>query len=49
MVLESRQLDRYSPIPLWFQISELLRSSIEGGDVEPGERLENEIELCRAT
>ncbi len=43
--LEAYQLDRESPVPLWFQIAELLRKAIESGDITPGERLENEIEI----
>lgn len=43
--LESRRLDRDSPVPLWFQIAELFRSAIESGDLSPGQRLENEIEI----
>ena len=43
--LDGQQLDRDSPVPLWFQIAELLRKSIESGEVEAGDRLDNEIEL----
>jgi DNA-binding GntR family transcriptional regulator len=43
--LEARQLDRDSPIPLWFQIAEILRQAIETGKVGPGERLDNEVEI----
>lgn len=42
---EARQLDRDSPVPLWFQIAELLRQAIETGEIGPGERLENEVEM----
>lgn len=43
--LSVAKLDRGSPIPLWFQISELLRSAIEEELLKPGDRLENELEL----
>ncbi len=43
--LDAHQLDRDSPVPLWFQIAELLRKSIESGEIKPGERLDNEIEI----
>jgi GntR family transcriptional regulator len=39
-------LDRSSPIPLYFQIAESLRESIQSGAVEPGQRLDNELELA---
>lgn len=35
------------PVPLWFQISNLLRSSISSGEFKPGERLPSEAELNR--
>jgi DNA-binding FadR family transcriptional regulator len=38
-------LDKGSPVPLYFQIAENLRSAIEGGALRPGDRLENEIQL----
>jgi GntR family transcriptional regulator len=43
--LDIAKLDRASPIPLWFQISELLRRAIEDEQLKPGDRLENELEL----
>ena len=45
MRLDVRGLDRESPVPLWFQIAELLRTSIETERLKPGERLDNEIDL----
>lgn len=33
------------PIPLWFQIADRLRSSIEAGDFKPGDALPSEAEL----
>ena len=43
--LERQCLDRESPVPLWFQIAELFRLAIESGEIPPGQRLENEIEI----
>jgi DNA-binding GntR family transcriptional regulator len=43
--VDAQGLDRESPIPLWFQIAEMLRLAIESGKLHPGERLENEMEL----
>lgn len=43
--LEIAKLDRASPIPLWFQISEFLRQAIEAENLRAGERLDNELEL----
>jgi DNA-binding GntR family transcriptional regulator len=40
-----RPLDRNSPIPLYFQIAEHLKQSIEDGMLKPGERLDNELDL----
>jgi DNA-binding GntR family transcriptional regulator len=40
-----RPLDRNSPIPLYFQIAEYLKQSIEDGMLKPGERLDNELDL----
>lgn len=39
------QLDRTSPIPLYFQIAEKLKRSIEDGTLQPGDRLDNELDL----
>lgn len=36
------------PVPLWFQIANLLRDSIASGEFKPGERLPSEAELNRA-
>jgi GntR family transcriptional regulator len=38
-------IDKTSPVPLYFQIAENLRSAIETGTLSPGQRLENEIQL----
>ncbi len=43
-----RELDRASPLPLYYQIKELLRERIERGELRPHERLPSENELERA-
>ncbi|WP_394824263.1 GntR family transcriptional regulator [Pendulispora albinea] len=40
------ELDRASPIPLYFQVARQIEQAIERGDLVPGSRLENEIELA---
>jgi len=44
--IEARSLDRDSPVPLWFQIAELLRESIESAQIAPGEQLDNEVDIA---
>ena len=44
--LDSLMLDRTSPIPLYFQVARHLEQAIETGQVPPGTRLDNEIELA---
>lgn len=39
-------LDRSSPMPLYFQLSQLLRAAIDDGALPPGSRLANEIALA---
>src|SRR3954452_12617629 len=36
-------LDRSSPVPLYFQVSRQIEAAIESGELAPGDRLENEI------
>jgi DNA-binding GntR family transcriptional regulator len=43
--LDLNALDRESPVPLWFQIAERLRTAIETEQLTPGDRLDNEIDL----
>lgn len=38
-------IDRSSPLPLYFQIASRIESAIESGTLPPGSRLENEIAL----
>ena len=46
-VLGSLDLDRSSPVPLYFQVAQHLEHAIETGLVPPGTRLDNEIELAQ--
>ena len=39
-------LDRSSPVPLYFQVSRQIEAAIESGQLGPGDRLENEISLA---
>ncbi|HEY6492514.1 MAG TPA: GntR family transcriptional regulator [Trebonia sp.] len=38
-------VDKTSPVPLYFQIAENLKQAIESGAIQPGERLDNEVQL----
>ena len=42
----SLELDRSSPVPLYFQVARQIESAIETGELGPGDRLENEIGLA---
>ena len=39
-------LDRYSPVPLWHQIATRLEGAIASGELQRGDHLENELDLC---
>ena len=39
-------LDRSSPVPLYYQMAKAIEKDIETGALAPGERLENEIALA---
>jgi len=39
-------LDRSSPVPLYFQVSRQIEAAIVDGQLAPGDRLENEISLA---
>ena len=43
----SFELDRSSPVPLYYQVSSQLEAAIERGDLASGTRLENEAVLAR--
>src|SRR5712691_12909710 len=40
------QVDRNSPVPLYFQVAQHLEHLIESGELPTGTRLENEIDLA---
>jgi DNA-binding GntR family transcriptional regulator len=42
----SIEVDRSSPVPLYFQAARQIEEAIERGDLRPGTRLENEIQLA---
>jgi DNA-binding GntR family transcriptional regulator len=39
-------LDRSSPIPLYFQVARQIEAAIERGELRPGQRLGNEVDLA---
>jgi DNA-binding GntR family transcriptional regulator len=39
-------LDRSSPVPLYFQVAGQIEAAIERGELAPGQRLDNEIDLA---
>ncbi|NIO71696.1 MAG: GntR family transcriptional regulator, partial [Anaerolineae bacterium] len=39
-------IQKDSPLPLYFQLKELLRQEIESGHWQPGQRIPSEAELC---
>lgn len=47
-LLDLLDLDRSSPIPLYFQIAQHLESAIESGALPPGTRLDNEVQLAES-
>ncbi len=42
------EIDRASPVPLYFQVSRRLEEAVDRGDLLPGERLPNEIEFAES-
>ncbi|GGL87583.1 GntR family transcriptional regulator [Nakamurella endophytica] len=46
MAQDFGDLDRSSPMPLYFQVSQLLERAITSGRLGPGARLDNEISLA---
>jgi DNA-binding GntR family transcriptional regulator len=48
MPMPPLEIDRNSPVPLYFQIGRRLEEAIERGELVPGERLPTEIELAAA-
>ncbi|MEV0945945.1 GntR family transcriptional regulator [Rhodococcus sp. NPDC049939] len=41
------ELDRSSPVPLYFQLAQAIESAILGGELAPGDRFENELALAK--
>lgn len=41
-------VDRVSPVPLYFQVASQMERAIEAGELEPGQKLGNEIALADA-
>jgi DNA-binding GntR family transcriptional regulator len=41
-------VDRTSPVPLYYQVAQVLERAIDAGDLVPGERLDNEIALAES-
>jgi GntR family transcriptional regulator len=41
-------IQKDSPLPLYYQLKELLRQEIESGHWQPGQRIPSEAELCQA-
>lgn len=41
------ELDRLSPVPLYFQLAQAMEQAIVGGELRPGDRIENEIDLAK--
>jgi DNA-binding GntR family transcriptional regulator len=48
MPLPRIQIDRSSPIPLYFQVSRRIEEAVDRGELVPGERLPNEIEFAES-
>jgi len=40
-------VDRTSPVPLYYQVAQVLEQAIESGELPPGQRLDNEIALAQ--
>ncbi len=41
------ELDRSSPVPLYFQLAQAFEGAILGGELRPGDRFENELALAK--
>ncbi|WP_024332542.1 GntR family transcriptional regulator [Gordonia hirsuta] len=41
------ELDRLSPVPLYFQLEQALEQAIVSGRLQPGDRIENEVDLAK--
>src|SRR5450631_1681896 len=45
-LLSSLSLDRTSPVPLYFQVAQVLEAAILDGRLAPGTRFDNEVQLA---
>jgi DNA-binding GntR family transcriptional regulator len=43
----SVELDRSSPVPLYYQLAQAIEAAIEDGELSPGDRFENELALAK--
>jgi DNA-binding GntR family transcriptional regulator len=43
----SVELDRSSPVPLYYQLAQAIEAAIRNGDLAPGDRFENELALAK--
>ncbi|HHY47908.1 MAG TPA: GntR family transcriptional regulator [Firmicutes bacterium] len=41
------RLDENSGIPLYYQLKELLKAKVDSGELKPGDKLPNEVEIAR--
>ena len=41
------ELDRSSPVPLYYQLAQAIEAAIRGGELSPGDRFENELALAK--
>ena len=41
------ELDRSSPVPLYYQLAEAIEAAIREGELSPGDRFENELALAK--
>src|SRR5260370_28213773 len=41
------ELDRSSPIPLYYQLAQAIEAAIRDGELTPGDRFENELALAK--
>jgi len=39
-------VDRASPVPLYYQVAQQLEAAVDSGELKPGTRLENEIQIA---
>ena len=42
-----RKIDRNNPLPLYYQLKNLIKTKIESGELIPGDLLEPEWEICQ--